>query len=362
MFTEPALYTRIILGIDTSCDDTSAAVVAGTTILSNVIASQTQLHKPYGGVFPTVAKQAHLQNILPTTKLAMERAQVEWKDIDGIAVTVGPGLAPALEVGIATAKKLASEHKKPLLAVNHMAGHALSALLQTKKRNSQVEVSFPTITWPVLAITVSGGHTQFVLVRDWLDYEILGQTIDDAAGECLDKVGRMLNLGYPAGPVIEEFAKLGNPKRFPFPLPMTTVESYDLSFSGLKTAARNLLTELHTEGPLPQQDVFDFAASFQTRVFDHITNKLNKLLIKQQTSEPITSVWLGGGVAANAALRKTLRQTLKKHNLSLKVPTTKRVCSDNGAMIALVGGLLLERGQVADPTTAERQPRLRLGQ
>ncbi len=361
----------LILGIDTSCDDTSAAIVRGQIILANIIASQTQLHKPYGGVFPTVAKQAHQANILPTVAMALKRAKITWTDIDAIAVTVGPGLAPALAVGIDAAKQLADQYHKPLIGINHMAGHALSGLLKTNQRptlavsQSQAPATPafpPLVKWPVLAVTVSGGHTEFVLVRNFTEYTILGKTVDDAAGECLDKVGRMLSLGYPAGPVIEEFAKLGNPKRFKFPLPMTTTNSFDLSFSGLKTAARNLLAELTVTKPLTQQDVYDFTASFQARVFDHITYKLQRLLTKQQTIDPVSAVWFGGGVAANLALRQALRTTLKPFALQLVTPINKRVCSDNGAMIALVGGLLQQQGRLISSEQLERQPRLQLGQ
>lgn len=353
----------VVLGIDTSCDDTSAAVVRGTTILSNVVASQTQLHKPYGGVFPTVAKQAHAANIIPTIKLALKRAKLEFADLTAIAVTVGPGLAPALEVGLTTAKQLATAHHKPLLGINHMEAHALSALLTRNTKGSTCESEFPPpILWPALAITVSGGHTEFVLIKAFGNYQVLGQTIDDAAGECLDKVGRMLNLGYPAGPIMEEFAVFGNSKRYYFPLPMTTSQNFDMSFSGLKTAARNTLAEQTATAPLSKQDVYDFAASFQQAVFAHITYKLAKLLAHLATTTPISVVFLGGGVAANQALRKALRATLKPYQLKLRTPVSQRLCSDNGAMIGLCGALALQRGEITNGIQLERQPRLKLNQ
>lgn len=352
----------LVLGIDTSCDDTSAAVVKGTTILSNVVASQTQLHQPYGGVFPTVAKQAHAANIAPTIAIALKRAQITMADLDGIAVTVGPGLAPALEVGVTTAKQMATEYTKPLLAINHMEAHALSALLTRKSRTTNTPASFPpTPSLPALAITVSGGHTEFVIITALGEYQIVGQTIDDAAGECLDKVGRMLNLGYPAGPVMEEFATLGNPDRYHFPLPMTTVHNFDMSFSGLKTAARNMLAEQTKLAPLTKQDVYDFAASFQQAVFTHITYKLTRLLAHLQKTTPIQTVLLGGGVAANQALRTAIRTTLRPFHLKLHVPISHRLCGDNGAMIALCGALALQRGEITNTSQLERQPRLKLG-
>ncbi len=353
---------NLILALDTSCDDTSAAVTSGTTILSNVIASQTQLHKQYGGVFPTVAKQAHKENIDATIRAALKRAQVEWADIAGVAVTQGPGLAPALEVGINKAKELAQEFNKPLIAVNHVEGHVLSPLAKPQKKDSVDPGLVPQIQYPVLSVIVSGGHTEFVLIKEIGQYEILGQTVDDAAGECLDKVGRMLDLGYPAGPIIEQFAKLGHPKAFTFPLPMTTSGDFNLSFSGLKTAARNMLETLEATEPLNKTQIYDFCASFQYAVFRSICYKLDKIL----TTHQINEVWLGGGVAANMELRRMLRQRIKdfsqktdpKQTLPFRTPYTKKLCSDNAAMIGVVAGFKLERGEVVeDLTTLERQPR-----
>ena len=231
----------LILAVDTSCDDTAASVLKGTVILSNVIASQTQLHKQYGGVFPTVAKQAHKENIQPTISAALKKAKIDWSELDALAVTVGPGLAPALEVGIVAMQQLSLEKKIPLIAVNHIEGHALSALAQRKTNKIQsdkVEKEIKSvkshsdiqINYPVLSVVVSGGHTEFIYFEKIGEYKILGSTIDDAAGECLDKIGRMLNLGYPAGSTIEKFAKLGNSKAIKFPLPMTTTKNFDMSF------------------------------------------------------------------------------------------------------------------------------------
>ncbi len=354
-------FTPTILGIDTSCDDTSAAVVRGQVVLSNVVASQTQLHQPYGGVFPTVAKQAHLANIYPTIEIALKRAQVTWDGIDAIAITIGPGLAPALEVGVETVKTIAAKKNKKVIAINHMEGHAFSGLLVSHSRQQAVPEFPPKISWPILAVTVSGGHTEFVKIDGLREFKVLGKTIDDAAGECLDKVGRMLNLGYPAGPVMEEFAKLGNSKRYPFPLPMTTTNSSDMSFSGLKTAARNLLQELTSKQDLSKQELYDFAASFQARVFDHICNKLTKLL-KNDSEQQYSQVLLGGGVAANMTLRKMLRKTLKPFSLTLTCPINKRVCGDNGAMIALVGALNFSNRANTDYKSLERLPRLHIGE
>jgi N6-L-threonylcarbamoyladenine synthase len=217
-----------ILAIDTSCDDTSIAVTSGQQVLSNVIASQTELHKPYGGVFPTVAKLAHRENIDAAITVALKRAHMTMAKIDAIAVTVGPGLAPALEVGIAKAKELAVEYSKQVFPVNHVVGHISSVLAQpislnvvnaTTAVDEGEDSKTPNTKLPALALIISGGNSQFVLVKDLDTFQVLGSTLDDAAGECLDKIGRMLNLGYPAGPVIEQFAQLGNPTTYPFPLP-----------------------------------------------------------------------------------------------------------------------------------------------
>ncbi len=342
------MSNSLILAIDTSCDDTSTAVTAGTKVLSNVIASQTQLHAPYGGVFPTVAKQAHKENINQTIKVALKRAKVSWEQISAIAVTQGPGLAPALEVGIAKAKELATQHKLPLIAINHIEAHALSPLA-----NSTTQHQFP-----VLAIVVSGGHTEFIKITQIGEYKRLGFSIDDAAGEALDKVGRMLDLGYPAGPVIEQFAKKGDSKKYSIPLPMTDREDFNMSFSGLKTWARNKLEQLETQNPIDKQGIYDFTASFQYGVFRHICYKLNKLLKKHKIHE----VWLGGGVATNITLRRMIRETLKSYNIKLLTPYSKRLCMDNAAMIGIVAGFKFQRKQfVKNIEDLERLPRWKVG-
>lgn len=368
----------LILAVDTSCDDTSVAVVRGSVILSNVIASQVELHKPYGGVFPTVAKQAHKENIKPTVELALKRAKTKLEQIDALAVTAGPGLAPALEVGIRYVQKLAEETGKPIIAVNHIEGHALSAIAQRNSRSKTGEATNnqsskqPTVNkiqYPVLSIIVSGGHTEFVLFNQIGRYEIIGSTIDDAAGECLDKIGRMLNLGYPAGPTIEKFAKLGDPKKVEFPLPMTTIKTFDMSFSGLKTFARNYLEANFGKASLKKQDVYDFCASAQYGVFRHIIYKLNKVLERYEIKE----IWLGGGVAANTQLRKMIRSAIKESaktvgqnptkKIKFRTPFTNKLCMDNAAMIGLVASYKFKRKEfVKDPSALDRKPRWRINQ
>lgn len=372
-----------ILAIDTSCDDSSASIVEGRVILSNIVASQNQIHKAYGGVFPTLAKQEHKKNIDQTINLAIKQAKINWSEIDAIAVTIGPGLAPALEVGIEKAKELAKKYKKKIVAVNHIEAHALSPLAKKlskkKKEIEQLEKSLPS-----LAIVISGGHSEFILVDQIGHYQKIGQTIDDACGECLDKVGRLLNLGYPAGPLLEKFAKKGQPDKFIFPKAMTSQANFDLSFSGLKTSARNLITDLENKNQLNKQVVYDLALAIQTTVFEQIAYKLERILLSQNltqklypnrdfmkhlkkgqvTPTTINEIWLGGGVAANISLRKTIRKVLHKYQqlsgkkIVLKVPYSKKLCGDNAAMIGLVASFKYSRNEFAQENQLDRQPNL----
>jgi N6-L-threonylcarbamoyladenine synthase len=328
--------------------------------------------------FPTVAKQAHVENIEPTIRMAMRRAKVDWSDLSALAVTVGPGLAPALEIGIETMKQLSVEKNLPLIAVNHIEAHALSALALRnsktsladeekkielgQKNNLEQKTQLAEINFPVLAVVVSGGHTQFIYFEEIGKYKILGSTIDDAAGECLDKIGRMLNLGYPAGAVIERFAKLGNAKKIKFPLPMTGIKTYDMSFAGLKTFARNYIQKLTEEKSLSKQVIYDFCASIQYAVFRHINYKLSKLI----QEVPISEIWLGGGVAQNVYLKQTIRETIKKtptqNQIKFRSPYTKRLCMDNASMIGLVGYFKFERGDfVKNLDSLDRNPRWQVG-
>lgn len=369
---------NLILAIDTSCDDTSAAVTSGVTVLSNIVASQTELHSPYGGVYPTIAKQAHQENIQPTIALALKRARVDWSQLSALAVTQGPGLAPALEVGLAQAKKIAKEKNLPLIPINHLEAHALSPLAERHHRSPRQELT----SWaeqltahklPALAIVVSGGHTEFIKVIKPGEYQRLGYSIDDAAGEALDKVGRLLGLGYPAGPVIEKFAKKGEEDYFEVPLPMTDREDFNMSFSGLKTWARNKIEEVRDQYGLSKELTYHFAASFQKGVFRHICYKMNKLL----SEEVFAEVWLGGGVAANLKLRQMIRETLRTYNklllgtqkgssLQLFVPYDKRLCMDNAAMIGVAAGYKLwhtpMKSAVTDIESLDRRPRWQVDQ
>lgn len=369
----------LILAIDTSCDDTAAAVTRGRVVYANVVASQVELHKKFGGVFPTIAKQAHRQRIAPVVALALERAGVTWSAVARIAVTQGPGLAPALEVGLEYAKQLAITHQLPLTPVNHIAGHIFAVAARPRPRldatlavaglpssplsPTTVDSQLP-LRWPILAVIVSGGHTEFVLVTGPDQYQRVGWTVDDAAGEALDKFGRMVDLGYPAGPVVELLARQGNPRAFTFPLPMTTTHDAMMSFSGLKTAVRRKVEELTAHQPLTKEQVVDLCASFQYAVFHAICYKLNKFLQHYLTTgqPPLQAVWLGGGVAANVALRQHLRQTLRPYQLPLHTPYTKKLCSDNAAMIGVAAAVRPVSPGNAATWVPDRLPQWRVDQ
>lgn len=368
-----------VLAVDTSCDDSSAAVVNDRQVISNIVSSQNQIHKKYGGVFPTLAKQAHKENIDPAISLALKTAQTSLEQLDALAVTVGPGLAPALEVGIERIKELAKKHRKKIIAVNHIEAHALSPLAISSRQKIQED----KIHLPSLALIISGGHSEFVLVKEIGHYEKIGKTIDDAAGECLDKVGRLLNLGYPAAPVLEKFAKKGK-KRFAFPMAMTNQANFNLSFSGLKTAARNLISELEEQGKLDKQAIYDLAFAIQEAVFDQIIYKLERILLSPDLEKRIypkrdylrhlkngdaaktiiEEIWLGGGVSANITLRKKIRKVLTHYQklsgkqIKLKVPYSKKLCGDNAAMIGLVANFKLARNEFTAIENLDRQPNL----
>lgn len=368
-----------VLAVDTSCDDSSAAVIENRRVISNIVSSQNQIHKKYGGVFPTLAKQAHKENIDPTIALALKTAQINFEQLDALAVTIGPGLAPALEVGIEKIKELAKKYHKKIIAINHIEAHALSPLAVSRRQ----KIKEDEILLPSLALIISGGHSEFVLVKKIGDYEKIGKTIDDAAGECLDKVGRLLNLGYPAAPLLEKFAKKGQ-KKFEFPMAMTAQANFDLSFSGLKTAARNLINELEEQGKLDKQAIYDLAFSIQEAVFDQITYKLERILLSPNLEKRIypkrdylrhlkngdasktiiEEIWLGGGVSANITLRKKIRKVLNRYQklsgkkIKLKVPYSKKLCGDNAAMIGLVANFKLAKKEFSTTEDLDRKPNL----
>jgi len=307
-----------ILGIETSCDETAAAVVEdGVKVLSNVIASSIDLHQATGGVVPEVAAREHLKQISPVIDKALADAGCKWKDIDAIAVTTNPGLIASLLVGINTAQTIAYIHEKPLIEVDHIIGHVYSNFLE---RPSPPQ-------FPLLVLTVSGGHNELMLMQGHHQFTRLGETLDDAAGEAFDKVARLLGLGYPGGPVISKLAENGNPDAFKFPRPMLKGENkYNFSFSGLKSAVRREVEHLKA---MSDQTIADLCASFQQAVIETLVDKL--VLATQEND--VKEVHLAGGVSANKLLRQIAREKLAD-KLPLYWPVEQFFCTDNAAMIA----------------------------
>jgi N6-L-threonylcarbamoyladenine synthase len=322
----------LVLGIETSCDETGVGIVRGTELLANVIASSMDEHARYGGVVPEVAARAHLEALRPTLDAALAEAGVELADLDAIAVTAGPGLAGALMVGVGAAKALAIALELPLYGVNHLVGHVGADLL----RPDGGELELPTI-----ALLVSGGHTSLLLVRDLTtDVELLGETIDDAAGEAFDKVARLLGLAYPGGPRIDAAAATGDPAAIRFPRGLTHPKDlakhrYDFSFSGLKTAVAR-----HVEQAGENLNVADVAAGFRESVADVLTAKA----IAACRDLGVPRLLLGGGVVANARVRELATQRAAEEGVELRIPPLD-LCTDNGAMIAALGARLVAEGR-----------------
>ena len=327
----------IILGIESSCDDTSVAVLKNETILSNVTAGQ-KVHEEYGGVVPELASRAHMQNIVPVVDAAMKRAGVQLEDLDAIAFTKGPGLLGSLLVGTSFAKSLALSLDIPLVDVNHMHGHILAHFIDDDERRKPA--------FPFICLTISGGHTQIVLVKDYLDMEIVGTTIDDAAGEAFDKAAKMLGFPYPGGPMIDKAAKLGDPNKFEFAKP--NVADLNYSFSGLKTSILYFLQKMEKEDPnFIENNRNDLCASIQKTITEILFRKLKKA-VKQYN---IKEVAIAGGVSANSGVRNGLNELAKKHGWNVYIPRFE-YCTDNAAMIAIAGKYLLEKGMIADQTVS----------
>lgn len=325
-----------VLALETSCDETAAAVVCDRTVLSNVVASQIDIHRRYGGVVPEVASRAHVETIGAVIETTLEQANIGWDAIDGIAATCAPGLVGALMVGVTAGKTLALLYDKPFIGVHHLEGHIYASYL-----------SQPDLEPPFLCLLVSGGHTSLIHVKACGQYETLGQTRDDAAGEAFDKVARLMGLGYPGGPIIDKLAIDGNPKAFSLPegnisLPQGGFHPYDSSFSGLKTAVLRLVQSLQAKGvdPLP---VADLSASFQATV----ARALTKRTIKCALDYGLEAIAIGGGVAANRGLRQHLTEAAQAHGLSVLFPPMK-YCTDNAAMIGCAAADHLSRGHYSD--------------
>jgi len=323
-----------ILGIETSCDDTSVALYDDREgVLENLVSSQVDLHDHFGGVVPELASRAHLVNLLPLVEVLLARRGQRLADLDGVAVTAGPGLIGALLVGLSTAKALCWAAEIPLVGVHHIEGHILANRLEGE------------LVLPALVLVVSGGHTELVLVREIGRYDRLGWTMDDAAGECFDKSAQLLGLPYPGGPVIDRLAEQGDPDRFPLPAPLRRDPRPAFSFSGLKTAVRTLVATLPR--PLAERDVADVCAALRRTVVDHLLERLEREAVRRR----VRAVYLAGGVAANSLLRRRTEEMARRRDFHFR-PVRPAYCTDNAAMIACAGALRLAAGR-SDPLSLD---------
>jgi len=321
-----------ILGIESSCDDTSAAILKNDKVLSNIIANQ-DIHKNYGGVVPELASRAHLSNIIPVVESAIKKAKISLNQLSAISFTRGPGLIGSLIVGTEFAKALGLSLKIPVIEVNHMQAHLLVHFIN----NGDEDPPFP-----FLGVTISGGHTQFILVKDYFKMEILGETLDDAIGEAFDKCGKKLGLGYPAGPLIDKIAKEGDEKKFKFPLPK--VDGNNISYSGSKTAFINFLHKNQIKNNnFINENINDICASIQKNLIDNLMFKVELLSI----SHHLNTIVFGGGVSANSYLKKRLKKYSIKNNLRIFIPELE-YSTDNAAMIGIVGYLKYKESLESD--------------
>ena len=331
----------IILGIETSCDETAAAIVSDTKdIRANVVLSQISAHIPYGGVVPEIAARAHIEHIEAVISQALRDAGCRFSDLDAIAVTGGPGLIGGIIVGVMTAKAIAAVHNKPFVAVNHLEGHALTARLTDD------------VPFPFLLLLVSGGHCQFLAVEGVGQYRRLGGTMDDALGETFDKTAKLLGLGYPGGPAVEQLAKKGDERAFTFPIPMKGRNGCDLSFSGLKTAVRTKVKEMETAHTLTEKQKADICASFQYTVTESLLERTANAIAAASHYKHFV---LAGGVAANQYIRSKLQPLVSQHGMAFVAPPIA-LCTDNAAMIAWAG---LEKFRLGHTNTLDFEPRAR---
>jgi N6-L-threonylcarbamoyladenine synthase len=362
----------LILAFDTSCDDTSVAVLRGPRVLSSVVSSQVDIHAKWGGVVPDIARREHEKNIPMVYEEALKKAKVKIDDIDYIVCTYGPGLAIDLEVGLNFAKDLSLKHSKPFIPVNHMEGHLLSGLLENSKGKSFTKDVEEAKTenndsgvikdqlYPALGLLISGKHTELIYVEEIGKYKKLGQTLDDAVGEAFDKVGRILNFGYPGGPTLTEFAKKGEAGVIDFPIPMKNSNDLNFSYSGLKTSALYKSKELRKEGKKEKEWVYDFCRGFLDAVIESLTLKL-ELAIQEQGD--VKSVFVGGGVFNSEEILRDVGRVVRSYDLKYIYPG-KEYRGDNAAMIGLVGyykvlrGKYLERKEEIEKV--DRKPRLSL--
>jgi len=315
----------LILGIDTSCDDTAASIVEdGCRIISNVVSSQNEIHTKYGGIVPELASRRHIEMIWPVVNETMKKADADFKDISAIAVSHGPGLIGSLLVGVCFAKSISYSQKIPMVAVNHLEGHMISIFLEE------------TPGFPFIGLVVSGGHTSIYLSEDFGKYTEIGRTRDDAAGEAYDKVAKLLGFGYPGGPVIDKLASKGNPEAIAFPRAKLK-EGHDFSFSGLKTSVLNYTKK----NPGAKKE--DIAASFQAAVVDVLVNRV----LEVAELKGVKEIVLSGGVAANSGLRERISQKAAEKGMNAYLPSL-HLCTDNAAMVAAAGYHLFKRGEIAD--------------
>ena len=322
----------IVIGIDTTCDDTGVGIVAdGYDILSNVIASQHGFHKPYGGIVPSIAARRHSSVINRIIEMALAEADLSFDSIDLVAVSSDQGLSPALAVGVAVAKSLSMAIDKPIVGLHHVEGHIYSNIMVHRGK----------LAFPFLCLTVAGGHTMILAAHQLGTYELLGSCRDDSAGEAYDKIARRLGLGYPGGPIIDKLAEAGNPEAFHFPRPMINKDSLDFSFSGLKSAVNRTIEEL--ESNYREVPIEDLAASFQKAVIDVLISKI----ARAAESTGISRIAVAGGVAANSLLKSELETLAKAKDLSVFIPP-KALCIDNGAMIAGLGFHAFMEGRRSD--------------
>ena len=322
-----------ILGIESSCDDTAAAVILNGQVLSNVVATQ-KIHEEYGGVVPELASRAHQQNIVPVVQLALHKANIDKKQLSAIAFTRGPGLMGSLLVGASFSKSLAMGLNVPLIDVNHMQAHILAHFIKDK------EQTVPK--FPFLAVTISGGHTQIVLVTDYFEMEVIGETIDDAIGEAYDKSAKILGFTYPGGPLIDKHAQMGNPMAYKFPKPK--VKPLDFSFSGLKTSVLYFINKNLQEDPdFIKKNVNDICASIQYTIVDYLMDKIKNAV--KETG--IKEIAIGGGVSANSGIRAALKNAEKEFGWITHIPKFE-YCTDNAGMIAIVGELKFKQGLFAE--------------
>jgi len=344
-----------ILAIDTSCDETAAAVTEGTKILSNIIWSQASLHAKFGGVMPSLAQRQHEEHIGFVVDKAIRAAKIKFQNLDAIAVTIGPGLSIALGVGINKAKELAKKYnlatrgRKKIIAVNHLEGHLLSSFANNEHLVSDIK-------YPCLGLVVSGGNTQLIFIEKIGKYKILAETQDDALGEALDKSARMLGLGYPGGAILEKMARSGNLKKYMLPMPIVGHEDRKIfTYSGLKTAMNRLIG---SEKPLTKEKIYDLAACFQDVAFTHLLRVVSFII--HNSPFKIHDLLVGGGVSANVELRKRLRQMGKKYGIAVHFPYSKKLYGDNAAMIGVAAYFKAQREEFIEIDKIDRNPRAKL--